>query len=107
MTAIAETKTVNLFGRKTESVFLTLARRRDLDNETAYTVCRMIDSVGHDVVDDWDWDWLDDENPNADFRAKIDPSILEKVWKKLVKKDWFSLQATNDDMKKISTIAPL
>src|SRR2546426_373530 len=85
--------------------FLTLARKPDLDQETAFTICRMIDSVGHDLVEDWDWDWLEKQHKN--YRSKIDPAILEPAWKLLLAKEGFSLQTINNRDKKISTIAPL
>jgi Leucine-rich repeat (LRR) protein len=105
MITLDHSSTVNFFGRKTESPFLTLARQSDLDQETAFAICRMIDMVGHELVDDWDWNWLEDET--VDFRSLIDPSLLAGAWKLLSRKDWFSLQTTNDEDKRISTIAPL
>src|SRR5262245_25754462 len=97
---------VNIFGfRKLQSPFLTLARQSDLDQETAFTICQMIDMVGYDLVDKWDWDWL--KGDNLDYCALIKRPILDKAWKKLFAKDWLNLQTTNDDDKRISTIAPL
>jgi Leucine-rich repeat (LRR) protein len=84
---------------------LGLARRKDLDQETAFTICRLIDEVGWEVVEDWDWNWL--EGKRKDYRSLIKIPVLEKAWKLLLKKEWLSLQTTNDVDKRISTITPL
>ncbi|MEO6036429.1 MAG: leucine-rich repeat domain-containing protein [Verrucomicrobiota bacterium] len=65
----------------------------------------MIDSVGWDIVEDWDWEWLKKKRKN--YRVLIVPEWLEGVWNLLCKKDWCSLQTINDEDKKISTIAPV
>ena len=85
--------------------FLELARGDDLDNETAYTICQLIDTVGSEIKENWDWEWL--EKPRRDYRVLIDQSILEPAWRLLAQKDWLSLQTVFDGSKKISTIAPL
>jgi hypothetical protein len=85
--------------------FLTLARKPDLDQEMAFTICRMISSVGWDFVEDWDWNWL--EKANGDYRALINHRWLDGAWERLAEKDWYSEQTTNDVDKKISTIVPL
>jgi hypothetical protein len=86
-----------------EPSFLTLARKRDLDQETAFTICRMINSVGWELVEDWDWNWLKKKRKN--YRSLIKHELLEGAWKLLFEKDWYSLQ--NISGKKISTIRPL
>ncbi|MBI3851581.1 MAG: leucine-rich repeat domain-containing protein [Verrucomicrobia bacterium] len=65
----------------------------------------MIDSVGWQLKEDWDWHWLEGKRKN--YRSLIDPAMLDAAWKLLVEKDWFSQQTTNDVDKKISTITPL
>ncbi len=84
---------------------LKLARCKDLDQETAFTICKLIDRVGWEIVADWDWDWL--QGKRKDYRSLIKVSVLEKAWKLLLKKEWLSLQTTNDVDKRISTISPL
>jgi Leucine-rich repeat (LRR) protein len=90
---------------KPEPLCLTLARDPKLENETAYTICQMIDSVGSSIRDDWDWDWLQKKRKN--YRKLIDLDLLKDAWDELYQKDWFSLQTTNDIDKRISTIVPL
>lgn len=86
-----------------EPSFLTLARKRDLDQETAFTICRMINSVGWELVEEWDWNWLEKKRRN--YRPLIKHELLEGAWKLLLEKEWYSLQ--NISGKKISTIHPL
>lgn len=88
-----------------EPSFLTLARQPNLDQEIAFTICRMINSVGWELAEDWDWNWL--EKARDDYRSLIEPDMLEGAWKLLFKKDWLSLQTTNDVAKRISNITPL
>jgi Leucine-rich repeat (LRR) protein len=90
---------------KPEPLCLTLARDAKLDNETAFTICRMIEYVGSSIRDDWDWDWLRKKRKN--YRKLIDLELLKDAWDELFQKDWFSLQTTNDVDKRISTIVPL
>jgi hypothetical protein len=90
---------------KPEPLCLTLARDPKLDNETAFTICRMIEYVGSSIRDDWDWDWLRKKRKN--YRKLIDLDLLKDAWDELFQKDWFSLQTTNDVDKRISTIVPL
>ena len=85
--------------------FLRLARQADLDEETAYTICQMIDVVGSRIKENWDWDWLKKRRPN--YRSLIDRSLASAAWDALVQKDWFSLQTTNDETRRITTVAPL
>ena len=61
--------------------------------------------MGYDIVEDWDWHWL--EGKRKDYRSLIKISLLERAWKLLLKKEWLSLQTTNDVDKSISTITPL
>jgi Leucine-rich repeat (LRR) protein len=89
----------------TESSFLSLGRKPDLDQETAFTICRMIESVGWEIAEDWDWDWLKEER--KDYRALLKPAWLKKAWELLSEKGWYSLQTTNDNDKRISTVVPL
>ena len=84
---------------------LRLARRKDLDQETAFTICRLIDRVGWEIVEDWDWNWL--EGKHKDYRSLIKIPVLQKAWKSLRKKEWLSLQTISDADKRISTITPL
>lgn len=88
-----------------EPPIVKLARRPDLDQETAYTICRLIGRVGWDLKEDWDWNWLAGEQD--DYRSLIDIPLLKKAWKVLAEKDWLSLQTTNDADKRISTVSPL
>jgi hypothetical protein len=85
--------------------FLTLARDPQLDQETAFTICRLIDRVGWDLKEDWDWNWLEKKRKN--YRKLIDPSLLEQAWEKLFHLDWLSLQTVGSGEKRISTIEPL
>jgi hypothetical protein len=91
--------------RRAGSDLLSLAKRKDLDQETAFTICQLIDQVGWQIVENWDWNWL--EGKRKDYRSLIKSSVLEKAWKLLVEKEWLSLQTTNDVYKRISTIVPL
>lgn len=97
----------NLLGKTKEPdpPIVALAQKPDLDEETAFTICQLINHVGFQIVDDWDWDFL--ERGRDDYRKLIDIRLLRKAWKVLAKKDWLSLQTTNDVDKRISTIAPL
>ncbi len=88
-----------------EPLVVQLARDPNLDQETAFTICQLIDAVGTEVTEDWDYDWLDGENP--DYRALIKLPLLRQCWKLLAAKEWFSLQTTNDVDKRISTLAPI
>src|SRR5947207_2413642 len=96
-----------MFGRAAgpEPLIVRLARSPDLDQETAFTICQLIDHVGSDLDDDWDWDWLEGEN--KDYRKLIKIPFLKKAWRELAAKEWLSLQTTNDEDKRVSTIAPL
>lgn len=85
--------------------FLRLARQADLDDETAYTICQMIDTVGWQIKEKWDWNWLKKRRRN--YRSLIDKSLVSAAWNLLVQKDWLSLQTTDDETRRISTIAPL
>src|SRR6266853_969529 len=85
--------------------FLRLALKADLDQGTAYTICRVIDAVGSEIKgDDWDWDWLEGTH---DYRSMIDQSILEPAWRMLAKKEWLSLQTSSEGEPRIATVAPL
>src|SRR6266542_3632499 len=85
--------------------FLSFAGRADLDEGTAYAVCRMIDVVGYQIKADWDWDWLKERH--GDYRSLIDRSLAGAAWNLLVQKDCLSLQTTSDEMPQMSTIEPL
>jgi hypothetical protein len=86
--------------------FLRLARQADLDEETAYTICRLISGVGWEVKgNDWDWDWL--ENGNGNYGSLINGSLVVPAWQLLAGKDWLSLQTTDDETRRIKTVAPL
>src|SRR4029079_13610183 len=97
----------NLFWKSSEPdpPIVAMAQNPNLDQETAFTICQLIDHVSYDIVDDWDWDFL--KGATDDYRKLIDIRLLRKAWKVLVKKDWFSLQTTNDEDKRVSTIVPL
>jgi Leucine-rich repeat (LRR) protein len=88
-----------------EPTLLSLARQNDLDEETAYAICRMIDVVGSDIKDDWDWDWLKERR--GDYRSLISPSLALSAWRLLKEKDRLSLQTTDDETRRITTVAPL
>jgi hypothetical protein len=85
--------------------FLRLARKADLDEETAFAICQLIEAVGWEINDDWNWNWLAGEKLN--YRSLIDHSILETAWRLLAQKDCLNLQTMNDESKRISTIVPL
>src|SRR2546426_782561 len=85
--------------------FLSFADRADLDEETAYAVCQLIDVVGCHIKDDWDWNWLKERRD--DYRSLINRSLARAAWNLLAQRDWLSLQATDDETRRISTIAPL
>lgn len=91
--------------RGADLAIVKLARRPDLDQETAFTICQLIDNVGSQVKEDWDWDWLEGERD--DYRSLIEIPLLKKAWRLLLEKDWLSLQTTNSVDKRISTISPL
>jgi internalin A len=84
---------------------VSLARRKDLDQETAFTICRLIDQVGWQIVENWNWNWL--EGKRKDYRSLIKIPLLKKAWELLVEKEWLSLQTINDANKRVCTIAPL
>ena len=88
-----------------QSSFLSLAQKADLDEETAYAVCRMIDVVGYAVKDNWDWNWL--EGRKKSYRSLIDRSLIARAWRLLAQKEWLSFQTTNSKERRIATIAPL
>jgi hypothetical protein len=81
-----------MFRVKTEQPsFLRLARKPNLDNETAYTICRLIDAVGWEIKGkNWNWDWLNGKRGR--YRSLIDTSIVESAWRLLGQKVWLSLQ---------------
>ena len=70
---------------KPEPLCLTLARDPKVDNETAFTICRLIDSVGWSIRDEWDWNWLEKKRKN--YRKLIDLNLLKDAWEKLLQKD--------------------
>jgi hypothetical protein len=86
-----------------QSSFSRLAQMPDLDNATAYTICRLIDSVGWAIKEDWDWNWL--EKIKGGYRFQIDPSLVAPAWQLLSQKDWLSLQTISQD--RISIVTPL
>jgi|SRR5688572_12807188 len=77
----------------------------NIDESTAYTICRLIAQVGWKLRDDWDWQWV--EKISGNYRSHIDPSLWSDAWKLLLQKDWLSLQSTNGRVPKISSITPL
>jgi hypothetical protein len=83
--------------------FRSLARKTNLDRETAYAICCLIDRVGSEITDDWEWDWLE---KHKDYRRLIRTFPLEQVWDLLRCKDWLSFQVTNARQKPLTTIAP-
>jgi internalin A len=101
---MAKEKEVKPGKRGPEPSFFSLARKPDLDQETAFTICRMINTIGYDFVENWDWNWLDGKRRN--YRSVINKSWVKPAWDRLFGKQWLSLQTANDH-KKISTIAPL
>jgi Leucine-rich repeat (LRR) protein len=91
--------------RSDEPAFLKLGRQADLDEETAFTICMLIDQVGSDVKEDWDWDWL--EGKTGGYRLLIDRSLLKAAWRLLAQKDFLNLQTVDDESKRVTTITPL
>jgi hypothetical protein len=91
--------------KNSELPILELAAKTDLDQETAFTICRLIDNVGCFLKEDWDWHWLDKKRKN--YRRLIDIPFLKRAWELLAEKEWLSLQTTNYVDKRISTITPL
>lgn len=87
-----------------ELSFLALARKPDLDQETAFTICRMIDWVGSQLKDDWDWDWL--RKRRKHYHELNDPSLLKEAWARLLEQDFLSLQTSSRE-RKVSTVLPL
>jgi Leucine-rich repeat (LRR) protein len=81
------------------------ARVGELDEETLYTICRLIDRVGYQIKADWDWDWL--KKRRRSYRSLLNRSLMNAAWKVLATKDWLSLQTTDDRTRKLKTIAPL
>jgi len=95
-----------VFWRKTEqSHFVRLALNSDLDEETAYTICQLINAVGWKIRKKWDWNWL--EKGRGNFRSLISHSLAVPAWRVLAETDWFSLQTTDDETRRITTVAPL
>src|SRR3954470_21216894 len=88
-----------------EPPILALSRKADLDQETAYAICRLYDCVGWELDEDWDWHWL--EKKRLNYRELIRNLSLERAWALLRQKDCVSLQTTNDRQKRIETITPL
>lgn len=78
---------------------------KNLDEETIYTLCRIIDRVGYEIKTNWDWEWL--EKGKNNYRTLLNRSLMNAAWQLLTEKDWLSLQTISDDDKKITTIAPL
>src|SRR5687767_10424860 len=77
----------------------------DINEDTRYTICRMIDAVGFKIREDWDWNWL--EEISGEHCPEIDELLWRDAWKALLQEDWLSLQSTNAKMRRISTILPL
>src|SRR6185503_16595016 len=88
-----------------EPLIVALGRKRNLDQETAYTLCRLIEPVGSDIMENWDWEWL--SKKRSDYRILLDVSLLERAWPLLRQKDWFSLQTNGSREKRVTTIVPL
>jgi len=88
-----------------EPAFLGFACQGNLDEEAAYTICRMIETVAWQIRADWDWDSLTPGKRN--YGSLINISLLKVAWRLLAQKGQLNLQTTNDDIKRISTIAPL
>lgn len=90
----------------TQPSFLRLALKADLDEETAYAICRLIGTVGWEIKGKkWDWDWLKEKR--GDYQSLISRSLVVPAWRLLAEKEWLSLQTTDDETRRITTVAPL
>jgi hypothetical protein len=90
----------------TQANFLRLALKPDLDEETAYTICQLISAVGYEIkAFNWDWEWFSEKRGN--YRSLISRALAVRAWRLLAEKDFLNLQATSDEMPRISTVAPL
>ena len=86
--------------------FLRLALKADLDEATAYTICRLIDVVGCEMKGaNWDWDWLKEKR--GGYQSLIHRSLALPAWHLLAEKDWLSLQTSSDEEPRITTLVPL
>ena len=86
--------------------FLRLALKADLDEETAYTICRLIDLVGWEIEGhNWDWEWFKEKH--GDYRSLISRSLAVSAWRLLADKEWLSLQTSSEEEPRITTINPL
>ena len=95
-----------MFRMKTEqSSFLRLALKPDLDEETAYTICNLIDSVGWEIKDNWGMEWYKEKRGN--YRSLINRSLAVRAWRLLAEKERLSLQTIGDEDPRISTVVPL
>lgn len=89
-----------------EPEFLRLVYEKEIDEDTAYTMCHLINFVGNDIEGfDWDWDWYTETR--GEFRNLLKRSLVVKAWKQLEHLDLISLQATDDEMPRIVSLAPL
>ncbi len=96
-----------MFRMKTEqSSFLRLALKPDLYEETAYTICQLIDAVGWEIEGhNWDREWFKEKR--GDYRSLINRSLAVSAWRLLAEKGFLNLQTIGDEDPRISTIAPL
>jgi len=97
----------SVFRTKTEQPsFLRLALQPDLDEETAYTICQLIDAVGYEIKGmNWGWEWSKEKR--GDFRSLIARSLARSAWHLLAEKEFLNLQTIGDEDPQITTIVPL
>src|SRR5687767_5492255 len=89
-----------------EPNFLRLALKADLDEETAYTICRLIDMVKWEIKGkDLAWDWLKERH--GGYRSLISRSLAVSAWCLLVDKERMTLQTIGDEEPRITTVVPL
>jgi hypothetical protein len=89
----------------TADSFVEYALNPNLDEAGAYTVCRLIDTVGCFIRDDWDWDWLD--RRRKEFKSLIEPGLVRDAWPMLEGREWLSLQTIRDDDTKVTCLSAL
>ncbi len=97
----------SVFRIKTEQPsFLRLALKPDLDEETAYTICRLINAVGWEIKGmNWDWEWFKEKHGN--YRSLINRSLARSAWRLLADREQLSLQTSSDEEPRITTVVPL
>jgi hypothetical protein len=85
--------------------FVEYALNPNLDEAGAYTVCRLIDTVGCLIRDNWDWNWLD--RGRKEFKSLIEPLLVRDAWPVLKGEQWLSLQTYRSEDARVACLDAL